>query len=242
MINDFMVQPQPSENRRADTLMREFYLNPPQKLKQVLHERRHDHLLTECPSCGNPMIPNTLDHFVPKEDWPEFAIFPNNLVPQCGGCAPIKSRRYYCNDKRRALFLHPMYSDALASVRFKIEVNLQGGQPKFSIEISVVNGLNPVDKARVALHLGSLSVKKRMQMFCYRHYTHWKCKLVEDGLDIKMLFESLLGNQLHVAYARNWSTAFMQGVLRNPAVVADLQRMSSQAPGRPPETLVELSI
>ncbi|WP_208934879.1 hypothetical protein [Paracidovorax avenae] len=174
IIATFSSPPPPSAKRRVDSLMQEFYLRPNTHLQSELHSRRHDHGLTECPSCGNPLIPDTLDHFLPKEDWPEYAIFANNLVPQCRSCAPIKGRRYYCATHLSAIFLHPMYSAALSSVQFKINVRLQAGRPNFEIKFSAAKATPHADIIRIEQHLKELKVLGRILEFCVRHWSHWR--------------------------------------------------------------------
>lgn len=240
-ILDFKKPPPPSGNRRVDALMKEFYLQPNSALHDELDRRRHEHGLRECPFCGNPLIPDTLDHFLPKEHWPEYSIYANNLVPQCRSCAPIKGQKYYCNTSLSALFLHPMYSALLASVRFKIDVAMMSGTPQFTIEFSVEQGLTKVDIERVSLHLSKLRVPKRMLEFSMRHWSHWKRIVESNGIDIEALFQAEIGPNSTSPYGRDWATAFKKGVLRNRAALA---AMSSKLPLRlePAETVVMIKV
>jgi 5-methylcytosine-specific restriction endonuclease McrA len=240
-LEHFKVQPSASAKRRLDLLMQEFYLRPNSDLGKELHDRRHNHGLTECPYCGNPWVPDTLDHFLPKEDWPEYSILPNNLVPQCRSCAPIKGRRYYCPDELRAMFLHPMYNEALSSVRFKINVSLEGGAPKFGIEFSAARATSSDDLDRIVLHLSKLDVKRRMLEFCFRHWSHWREKVKTNRIEIEALFRLEIGTVSTDDYGRDWETAFKKGVLRDAKALAAL----NAKPPLPPvlvEPLVKLSI
>lgn len=47
--------------------------------------------LLTCPYCGNIGTPDTIDHYLPKADYPEFSIFSDNLVPSC----------FHCNNNRK---------------------------------------------------------------------------------------------------------------------------------------------
>lgn len=40
----------------------------------------------KCPFCGGIGTPRNLDHFLPKAHFPQFAVFPKNLVPSCRDC------------------------------------------------------------------------------------------------------------------------------------------------------------
>lgn len=237
----FNLPPTPSAKRRLDSLMQEFYLRPNAELQKLLQERRHDHGLTACPFCGNPLIPDTLDHFLPKEDWPEYAIFTNNLVPQCRACAPIKSRRYFCAIHQRAMFLHPMYSAALASVRFKINVSIRDGNPNFEIKFSAAKATAPIDVQRIEQHLRELKVLARMQEFCVRHWSHWRQKVKTLGIEIEALFRLEIGSRSTGEYSEDWATAFMKGVLRDSDALAALNAKPSLLPAAV-EELIELNI
>lgn len=39
-----------------------------------------------CPFCGGIGRPRNLDHFLPKARFPQFSVFPKNLVPSCRDC------------------------------------------------------------------------------------------------------------------------------------------------------------
>lgn len=240
-VAEFNVPPPQSAKRRVDSLMQEFYLRPNADLHSELHDRRHDHGLTECPYCGNPLTPDTLDHFLPKEDWPEYAILENNLVPQCRSCAPIKGRRYYCSTHKRAMFLHPMYDEALSSVQFKINVSLQQGRPNFEIKFSAAKATPLPNVSRIEQHLKELKVMGRMLTFCVRHWSHWRQKVETLGIDIEALFRLEIGTTSTGEYGRDWATAFMKGVLRDAEALAALNT-KPPLPSAPVEELIELNV
>lgn len=51
---------------------------------------REDHT---CQYCTINSV-NTLDHIMPKDDYPEFAVHPKNLVPACSQCNGKKSKKW----------------------------------------------------------------------------------------------------------------------------------------------------
>ncbi|CCO48617.1 hypothetical protein VIBNISOn1_570007 [Vibrio nigripulchritudo SOn1] len=61
----------------------------------------------ECPFCGINE-PKTLDHYLPKELFPEFSIFSRNLIPICGVCNSDYKRSQWIENGKR-LFLHSYY-------------------------------------------------------------------------------------------------------------------------------------
>ncbi len=40
----------------------------------------------ECPYCGGIGVPRNLDHYLPKAHFPQYSVFPYNLVPACRDC------------------------------------------------------------------------------------------------------------------------------------------------------------
>ncbi|AHY49221.1 MULTISPECIES: HNH endonuclease [Bradyrhizobium] len=68
--------------------------------------------LASCPMCGSPAT-GTLDHFLPKETFPEFSVMAANLIPACTHCnSSAKGRKYQGADVDEWP-LHP-YFDTLA--------------------------------------------------------------------------------------------------------------------------------
>jgi hypothetical protein len=81
-----------------------------------------------CPYCGIDR-PKTIDHYLPKSDFPEFAIYPPNLIPCCGRCNTKKNDRWINNGRR--LFFHyyfdiaPRHKFLYASLKFNSKMNDQ---------------------------------------------------------------------------------------------------------------------
>lgn len=242
IIANYQAKPALTRFKRVGAMLVDYYNNAPKGLGAFLYERRRNHRLDECPYCGNPGSPDTLDHFVPKDHWPEYSIFPNNLVPQCRDCAPIKGNRYYCDQHMRAMFLHPMYSDVLSRVRFRIDVQLQDKEPQFLPKFSVDQTVTPADIERLKTHMSELNLKSRIVLYCHRQYSHWKRKLGEHKFDVRESFSIRLREQKDKEYARDWGTAFFQGMLRNQEAVENLQKFASQSLPSHPEPEVQVDV
>jgi 5-methylcytosine-specific restriction endonuclease McrA len=61
-----------------------------------------------CPMCGSPSI-GTLDHYLPKEDYPEFSVLPSNLLPACSLCNSGAKGRTYKGALSGERFIHPYF-------------------------------------------------------------------------------------------------------------------------------------
>lgn len=63
----------------------------------------------KCPFCGGIGRPKSLDHYLPKANYPQFSVLPQNLVPACRDCNTGKSNDLAQNPSQQPL--HP-YFDA----------------------------------------------------------------------------------------------------------------------------------
>ena len=72
---------------------------------------QHQH---KCPYCyiGSP---DTIDHYIPKKQYPEFAILPINLIPCCSRCNGKKGESWKENGKR--LYIN-YYFDDIPKIKF----------------------------------------------------------------------------------------------------------------------------
>lgn len=208
-------------------LLVEYYEKSPRKLNKLLLERRNEHELSFCPYCGNPMIPDTLDHFIPKGKWPEFSIFPNNLVPQCRGCAPVKGENYYCTESNSAMFIHPIYFDFLENFRFSMNVTLIGDKKELSVEVKLkkVMATRIEDQRRVILHAEKLKIKSRIINYCNKDFKQWKRRLSNARFDIETALQQRLSEVPQSEIGKDWQSAFYFALLQNQDVILYLNSL-----------------
>lgn len=64
------------------------------ELRDAIIKNQNIHYTSKCAYCGLGDT-NYLDHYLPKDDFPEYAVHSHNLVPSCS----------YCNEKKSKLFL-----------------------------------------------------------------------------------------------------------------------------------------
>ncbi|ANC41889.1 hypothetical protein A6V27_16680 [Hafnia alvei] len=202
-------------------LLIEYYEKAPKELNKLLLKRRNEHELSFCPYCGNPMIPDTLDHFIPKGKWPEFSIFPNNLVPQCRGCAPVKGEHYYCNENNLAMFIHPIYFNFLENFRFSMNVSLNTE----SNDISVVVKLKRIietqadDQRRVIIHAEKLKIKSRIIHYSKKEFRQWKRRLANAKFDVSTALKQRLSEIPQPDIGKDWQSAFYSALLQNQEII-----------------------
>lgn len=71
---------------------------------------------SKCPFC-QISTHSTLDHYLPKEKYPEFSVLPQNLIPACDECNRHKRSLIVDNGTAVRLFIHPYY-DVIPNVNF----------------------------------------------------------------------------------------------------------------------------
>lgn len=83
-------------------------------LKAFIKALQPTDLQGTCPYCGIS-TPESFDHFLPKEDFPEYAVFALNLIPCCTACNGKKGTYWRENAQRKII---NFYRDALPSDTF----------------------------------------------------------------------------------------------------------------------------
>lgn len=62
------------------------YFVPEKKPARKIYDALLNSAKGDCPFCGGIGTPRNLDHFLPKAHFPQFSVFPQNLVPSCRDC------------------------------------------------------------------------------------------------------------------------------------------------------------
>jgi 5-methylcytosine-specific restriction endonuclease McrA len=127
-----------------------------------------DRQLQMCPSCGEEGTPNTLDHYLPKRQFPHFSITPANLTPMCDICQGIKGVQTLDDDGHR-IYLHPYFDDFLAAQVLRLVI----GTPYCAPEDFVIEpDLDLPDDiiALVQRHIDGLELQRRYGAFFRDQY------------------------------------------------------------------------
>lgn len=222
-------------------LLVDYYEKAPASLNRELLNRRNEHGLYLCPFCGNPKKPDTLDHFIPKDQWPEFSIFSNNLVPQCRSCAPIKGENYYSNEDNIAKFIHPIYSDLLQRFRYKISVDFDNAtnMPSFSVVLRKIQETVNAEDLRVIFHIKNLKIKRRIVKFCQDDYRRWLTRLSKNRFDLRVALQQRLSEIPQNDLGRDWKSAFYKGLLNNEVAINYLHSLRPQENPEPEIIIAE---
>lgn len=105
-----------------------------QQLKKNIGDAQKPYLKHTCPYCT--FTPhNGFDHYLPKEDFPEFAVLSVNLLPCCSKCNSYKGVQWK-NAEPERLFLH-LYYDAIPTYQYLFaQVQYKKGVPVASFKLA----------------------------------------------------------------------------------------------------------
>jgi hypothetical protein len=201
------------------------YNSPPKLLAYI--ERVRASSPRVCPMCGS-LKTTSLDHVLPKENYPEFSIFSKNLVPACD-----------CNTKRKtdtrnlttgARVLHPYFDDCLLQRQLSCLISPKPNFPVVDIEIAYVNTTDPLI-ASLKFHTQKVVMPSGLIGWLESQWgslVEYPAGIIhtlphERIVDVNRL-RSCLEDALHrhdrgYATANNWESIFVHGLLQSTGVL-----------------------
>lgn len=148
MKHAFLVETEPMAALRGDLLKRD--------------------AVARCPSCGISES-STLDHYLPKENYPEFSIFPKNLVPSCGVCNNRKRDRILVDGTDVRMFLHPCY-DTIPDTEFlTVRTRMEADALILSYRLTRPAGMPPRTFRHLRSHFTELNLADRYRRMGLDH-------------------------------------------------------------------------
>ena len=113
-----------------------------------------------CPTCGI-MVPDELDHHLPKSVYKSLAIYSRNLVAYC----------HKCNNKKRTVdgidpnerFIHPYFSKLPVNEQFLFaDVSLVNNALSISLRIEQINGISDLILTQMEFQMNRVNLKRRL--------------------------------------------------------------------------------
>ncbi|KXO84078.1 HNH endonuclease [Acinetobacter venetianus] len=146
-------------NEKEDLLKLYNYSSKPFiNLKNALISLPNNRELNTCQYCTINDV-NTLDHIMPKENFPEFVVHPKNLIPVCSQCNSFKSNKWLKNGNFEFLNL---YLHILPIQQF-LFVNVNYSNSTFDIKFFLKNknGIDSVFFNIIENHYNNLKLLER---------------------------------------------------------------------------------
>lgn len=121
----------PVGNRLQKALIAHYNKPPTGRLK-FINEYRRTLSPTICPMCGG-FGNGTLDHYLPKDDYPEYSVFSKNLVPACN-CNSLRGTTVKGRASPQRV-IHPYFDDFLEQRLYQSSFKGSFETPSISIEV-----------------------------------------------------------------------------------------------------------
>lgn len=135
-----------------------FQMKPFQELLADLTTDEHNRVSKLCPNCTINNV-QSLDHCIPKTEFPEFSDNPKNLMQCCMTCNGKKSK-IWRNDTDR-VFLN-LFLDEIPNLQYLfVRGELIEGTPVFSFRLERPKGINDLLYSKIVGHYTGLDLLNR---------------------------------------------------------------------------------
>ncbi|WP_322053233.1 hypothetical protein [Paraburkholderia bannensis] len=171
--------------------------------------------ISACPMCGG-FSKGTLEHVLPKADFPEFYVFSANLVPSCQVCNGKRS-----NTASAAGILHPYFDAFLAGSILETQIIPPFEAPSFAPKAICFFALSDETISRLVNHTTrSINVDEFSSYaegrwrYIRERAKRFKSKkaLTTDISDTSVDYEKANG-------CNNWEGAFWRGLKASPSAI-----------------------
>lgn len=175
-------------------------------------------LKSKCPYCGIDK-PRTIDHYLPQSQFPEYSIYPKNLIPCCGYCNSKKSKRWLENGKR--LFINYYFDDLPYNIIFlEVSLNYATGNNAPKIKYGLVdNGINGDEFELINSHFEKLDLVNEYESIAEEEISNIRQTILANlHLNNERHLENLNMSlkTLEKKYGINyWKSALYRAILRN---------------------------
>jgi hypothetical protein len=209
--------------QRKQSLINLYVASENQFHYEILASLRRDHQLIICPSCGAHVVPGTLDHYLPKTEFPEFSVLLVNLTPMCNACQESKGASFLTANSQKK-YLHSYFDEVFLPI-YSLVFSGSWATPEFSIHF---NGLLPAECSElVREHLSGTKVEERFLSYCGTKYVHLLKiaeKLRREGNEERLEFA--IEMFLHDAELNSincWEAIFYRSVLETANLLSYLK-------------------
>ncbi|WP_139685074.1 HNH endonuclease signature motif containing protein [Vibrio tasmaniensis] len=154
-----------------------------------------------CPACqkGYATERSSLDHFLPSSIFPNFYVYPLNLIPTCGDCNRIK------NDELPSSHLdnlpHP-YFDGFLFKNHWLEIEVYNRKP-LNFTFKIPNNLSKKNRLKIINHILAYDLEDTL-------FTHVDSIFVDVDEDFKEIYDSKGGANLKKYIGSLRKTAFVE--------------------------------
>ncbi|MBQ0153359.1 MAG: HNH endonuclease [Bacteroidales bacterium] len=126
-------------------------------IRSDIYKRQSKATKEFCQYCGIEEV-GTMDHFLPKEEYPEYALNGENLFPCCSKCNDLKG------EKDPSLFLN-LYLDQLPTTQYLfVDIGIQNNDLSFRFYLHNDGKIDAALFAKIETHFKELDLLDRMRI------------------------------------------------------------------------------
>lgn len=188
----------------------------------ILENMRKNHGLIFCPSCGESGRPRTLDHYLPKNVFPEYSVVLLNLTPMCDWCQGEKLTDYITADGLKC-YIHP-YFDDVDKPLFSITFNPPYVTPTIGLLIN--SDIDPELKRLVISHLAGIDFLERYKDYFRTKYRSilrkaGRCR-APNSTNLRNYLEENLESELDNS-KNSWEVVLYRSILADARIMNYLE-------------------
>lgn len=186
-----------------------------QELKTEITTTEFNRVINTCQNCTINEV-NSFDHFLPKGDYPEYSVHPQNLFPSCTYCNGKKSTAWKEGNTR--LFLN-LYLDRLPDVQY-LFVSTEISDNTISARFELENRNNiPIEVFNlIENHYLKLGLLERFAVNIDEVVTSFKTDLDESLVDMSLNNFQQLVHRKNVIKQQKLGINFWKIILENHLV------------------------
>lgn len=169
-----------------------------------------------CPLCGHRDV-TTLDHYLPKTDYPRLSVAPINLIPSCKDCNTGKLRTYPTTPEEETL--HPYFDDIENYTWLKATI-IANASISISFYVDRVKEWDDLLYKRVKNHFESFNLRNLYAVQASRELVARKHQLIEvfdsgaggEGIRKLLSTEAVSRGKSNI---NSWQTALYSALATN---------------------------
>ncbi|MEP7706532.1 hypothetical protein [Paraglaciecola sp. 25GB23A] len=225
--NAWNIIPNVITDELKSALIKSYETRQDDELKFIKNMR--DTIDETCSMCGGK-FPWSIDHVLPKSDYPEWAIFSKNLVPACR-CNIRRGTLLKGSPATNARVLHPYFDDEFETRQLSCLITTTNHFRWIKVEIVYIQPNHPAINS-IKYHVENIVKRSGLEKYLSR--TLWSKLMNQPGLAIRGLYERetlTVANVIHLieqdlrwfddrtGTPNNWDSIFLHGLLNSPRVV-----------------------
>ena len=173
-----------------------------------------------CPYCGGLAVAKTLDHYLPKYNYPQFSVHPMNLVPCCRDCNTEKSDGVVVSPEMQ--LIHPYGDlDHFYSEQWIDATVVLGDKPTAIYFVNPPQNWPNTDQARAERHFESFDLGTRYSLQASAALPEilvWQEEYL-SALSVADLSEKWSEMALRQPFVNHWKAVLYKALAQNPAVL-----------------------